>query len=234
MFKNLSYFYLLIVFVLAGCSSVNHRQIVEEASWPKPSRYEKAIVAFEEQDEAAPTPEQAIVAVGSSSMRGWHKHIAEDLAPHVIIPRGFGGSNMHDVLYYTDRVVTKYNPKAVLLYEGDNDVASGVSAELVRSAYISFFEEVWKANPKTRIYVLSIKPSPSRWKHWPEMKRANELLMKECKRDKRLIYIDVATPMLAENGEPKADIFLNDDLHMNRKGYEIWRSAVLPVLNEYE
>lgn len=234
MIKLLQLSLILLCFGIVGCSTVNHQKIVDQATWPDPTRYENAIVAFEEEDAQTPPPAQAIVAVGSSSMRGWHKSIEEDLAPFVIIPRGFGGSNMHDVLHYTDRIVTAYNPKAVLLYEGDNDIAAGASAEVVFSTYMAFFKRVWAADSDVRIYVLSIKPSPSRWKHWPEMQRANELLKRQCNRDRRLIFIDVATPMLDSNGEPKPEIFLSDNLHMKRAGYEIWRDAVLPVLQKYE
>jgi len=202
--------------------------------WPNPGRYEEAIAKFEAADAEAMPPEGAIVGVGSSSMRGWHKSIHEDLAPLTIIPRGFGGSCMNDALAFADRIVINYKPRAILLYEGDNDVAGGWAHDQIVEAYEAFFAKVHAALPETRIYVIAIKPSPSRWKHWPAMQAVNSALAASCARDPRLIFIDVATPMLGADGMPRPDIFLNDNLHMNRAGYEIWTAAVKPVLMERE
>lgn len=202
--------------------------------WPDPKRFEKDIAAFEAADKLKPPPEGAIVAIGSSSMRGWHKSIHEDLAPLTVIARGFGGSCMNDALYYTDRMVLAYKPRAVVLYEGDNDIAGGYGVEPFVNAVQSFSEKIHATLPETRIYVLAVKPSPSRWKHWPEVQRANELLREYCATDKRLKFIDVATPMLKDDGTPKDGIYLNDNLHMKPEGYAIWTASVRPILLKKE
>lgn len=202
--------------------------------WPDPDRYEEAIAAFEAEDASQGFPENAIVATGSSSMLGWHKSIQEDLAPLTIIPRGFGGSNMYDVYTYTDRLILKYQPRAVMIYEGDNDIARGLPAEAVRDAFLAIFLKVQETQPGTRFYLLAVKPSPSRWDKWPEMQRANEMFAQIAEKDPLITYIDIGTPMLGEDGEPKEDIFLNDDLHMNARGYDIWAETVAPILFETE
>ncbi len=206
----------------------------EEKTYPAPQRFEKAIAAFEAKDQQTPPVKGGVVCVGSSSMRAWHPTIARDLAPLTVLPRGFGGSNMNDALHYADRIVLRYEPRAILLYEGDNDIAQGVSPEKVWKTFNAFVKKVHERLPQTRIYVLAIKPSIRRWHLWPQMKRANELIAKECAKDKRLRYIDVATPMLDKAGRPKPEIFLDDKLHMNAKGYAIWRDAVRPVLVKLE
>ena len=43
-------------------------------------------------------------------------------------------------------------------------------------------------------------------------------------------FIDVATPMLDADGRPRAELFLEDGLHMNREGYALWRGIVAPYL----
>jgi lysophospholipase L1-like esterase len=201
-----------------------------EVPFPDPRRLEPDIAAFAAQDAADPPPAGAIVAVGSSSLRMWQGTIRKDLAPLSIIPRGFGGSTMHDAEFYADCIVIPYRPRAVLLYEGDNDIDFGVSPPQVLEAFEAFVKKVQAALPGTRIYVISIKPSPARWASWPEMKDANGLLQTACAGDSLLEYIDVATGMLAENGQPIEGIFLPDKLHLNEKGYAIWREAILPVL----
>lgn len=208
----------------------------EEAQneYPDPTRFEKAIQKFEEQDKEQFPPANAIVCIGSSSMRGWHKDIAQDLSPLTVIPRGFGGSNMNDVLHYTDRAVLAYKPRAILLYEGDNDVAQKITPQKITDTFLTFVEKVHTELPECRIYFISIKPSIKRWDIWPKMQDANDRIAQACDKDKRLTYIDVATGMIGEDGTPHPHIFKKDNLHMVRSGYEIWRDAVRPVLIENE
>ncbi len=197
------------------------------APWPDPRRLESEIVAFERADSISPPPRGAIVAVGSSSIRFWHDRIHGDLAPSAIVPRGFGGSTMRDVLHYLDRLVLRCRPHAVLLYEGDNDINDGVSAEELRATFDTLVARIHDAKPSMILYVISIKPSPARWAKWPEMERANRLLREASAADSRLVYIDVAEPMLdARSGRPRAELFGPDSLHMNASGYEVWKEVV--------
>lgn len=204
------------------------------SEYPKPSRYEEAIAKFEAADAETPQPAGAIVAYGSSSIVGWHKSIKKDLEPLTIIPRGFGGSNMFDALHFAERAAIKYQPRAILLYEGDNDVWQKVSPASIRDAYLALAAKIHAALPETRIYFISIKPSISRWEKWPQMAEANALIRAECDARFWMTYIDVATPMLGADGQPLPDIFLSDNLHLNAKGYDIWAAAVKPVLMERE
>jgi lysophospholipase L1-like esterase len=202
--------------------------------YPDPERLESEVLAFEESDRSAPPPSGAVLCLGSSSMRMWHEHLASDLSPLTVVPRGFGGSTMYDALFYLPRIVLDLLPRALLLYEGDNDIDFGVSPEGVRETFDEFVREVRRSLPGVRIYVISIKPSPARWALWPEMREANRLLAFACGGDSLLTFVDVATPMLGENGLPRGSLFLPDSLHMNEDGYAVWRSAIRPVLLENE
>jgi len=207
--------------------------VAEEDSltpYPDPRRFEDAIGAFETQDLAGPPPPGAVLCIGSSSMRFWHDTMADDLQPLTLIRRGFGGSTMLDVLFYCSRVVVPYQPRAILIYEGDNDVDGGVSAARFMATFGQFVEVVRATLPETRLYVLAIKPSPARWKSWPVMKAANVLLRQGCADDPLLEYIDIASPMLGPDGLPLPEIYLEDKLHLNRRGYEIWTREVRRVM----
>lgn len=194
------------------------------------TRFEQAIQRFEKQDARSKPPPGAVVCVGSSSIRMWHGRIADDLAPLTLVPRGFGGSNMNDLLHYLDRVVIAYRPRAVVIYEGDNDISQGVCPSMIANTFDRVVERLHDQLPDCRVYVLSIKPSPARWQLWPKMVRANELLKAACRRDKRLTFIDVASPLLGEDGQPVAELFVADRLHLSPAGYDRWRDAVRPVL----
>lgn len=229
---------LVLAALLVGCAaspkwpelSEPDLAALESHDWPDPARYEEAISEFEKSDRSQMPPEGAILAIGSSSMRGWHGNIHKDLQPLTIIPRGFGGSNMYDVYSFADRIVLPYKPRAIMIYEGDNDIALGAPPEAVMQAYRAIKYHVHSADPSVRFYLLAVKPSPSRWDVWPQMQEVNRLFQQEAESDPRVTYIDIATPMLGLDGMPKPEIFLDDDLHMNRKGYELWRDAVRPIL----
>lgn len=200
-----------------------------------PLRWESHIEAFEAQDKISPPRQGAILFIGSSSIWFWHETLQEDMPGLTVIPRGFGGSTMLDVLNYSDRIVYPYKPRAIVLYEGDNDISAfAVPLDTVLKRYREFVQELHHRLPETRLYVLAIKPSISRWGDWPKVRQMNAELRKLCEGDALLSYVDIAAPMLDSSGEPLADIFLEDDLHMNRKGYKLWASVVYPLLRERE
>ena len=203
---------------------------VEVAMYPDPARFEEQIASFEEADRHSFPSAGAVLCIGSSSMRGWHRTIREDLAPLTLIPRGFGGSNMNDVVHFADRVVLPYEPRAILLYEGDNDIAHGISPDTVIARFEELVSIVHSSFPEARFYALAVKPSIARWSMWPAMTGTNRLMRERCAKDERLTYIDIAAPMLNGKSEPRPEIFVEDNLHLNRRGYEIWRDAVRPVL----
>ena len=202
--------------------------------YPDPERFRAAIDAFAQSEANAPVSKGAIVATGSSSMRGWHGRIAEDLAPLTIIPRGFGGSNMHDVRYFLEDLVLRHEPRAILLYEGDNDIARGATPEQILAHFDGIVAVLRERLPETRIYVLAVKPSIARWHLWETMKATNAMLASRAEADSATTFIDIATPMLNDSGEPRAGIFVADKLHMNNAGYDIWRDTVRPVLIDAE
>jgi hypothetical protein len=124
-----------------------------------PGRFEETILAFEQEDALNPPPENAIVLTGSSSIARWNDKAKNALAPLTVIPRGFGGSVMGDVLHYLDRVALAYKPRAILIYEGDNDTAYNLSEDLIVEQFEQIVSKVAQELPRTRIYVLAVKPS---------------------------------------------------------------------------
>ena len=115
-----------------------------------------------------------------------------------------------------------------------NDIGSGVSAGKVADTFSAFFKKVHDALPECRIYVLSVKPSIKRWHLWKEMKETNSLISAQCAEDERLTLVDVGPGMMDDEGNPRKGIIREDDLHMKREGYEIWRDTLRPILLEAE
>lgn len=211
-------------------SEENQAEQVTEQPEPEIGRFDDQIAAFEEEDKTNPPPENPILFVGSSSIRMW-KTIRDDLAPYPVMNRGFGGSNMPELIHYADRIVFPYNPKAIFVYEGDNDIGSeAVSPDSMIATLKTFHSMVTNELPEAKIFFISIKPSIRRKNILDKCQKTNQLAAEYCDAYPELFFVDVATPMLNEDGTIRNDIFIEDSLHMNAKGYEIWTEVVRPYL----
>jgi len=193
-----------------------------------PNQWEDAIRTFEEQDRRSPPPKNAILFVGSSSIRMW------DLLRYFpgleVINRGFGGSHISDSVEFSSRIVIPYEPEVVVLYAGDNDINAGKSPETVLRDFEAFVKSVHSKLPDTTIVFISIKPSIQRWHLVEKMREANKFIRTFIEKDERLRYVDVDAPMLGADKKPRPELFVADGLHLSAAGYELWASLVLPHL----
>ena len=196
-----------------------------------PNPFEKDIAQFEMQENLVMPPSGSALFVGSSSIRMW-RTMPKDLAPYPVINRGFGGSTIADCTVFIPRIVTPHNPAAIFLYAGDNDIAAGNSPEQVLADFRAFVAGCRKSLPTTPIRYISIKPSPARWNLWEKTQKANALIKQFILGQKGLGYIDVATPMLNQQGMVRGELFLGDRLHMNSEGYRLWASVINPALRD--
>jgi lysophospholipase L1-like esterase len=195
------------------------------------NRWDAEIAAFEAQDRTNPPPKNAILFIGSSSIRLW-KTLAQDFPEHKVINRGFGGSQIADSVHFADRVVTAYKPRIVVLYAGGNDINSGKTPEQVASDFKAFVQRVHAQLPAARVAYISIAPNPARWAQVDRVRSANELIRDFTKTSPKLTFIDVFPHMLGDDGQPRPEIFVEDRLHMNERGYALWTKLMRPVLDQ--
>jgi lysophospholipase L1-like esterase/nicotinamidase-related amidase len=212
----------LILAAVPGNANVLPRSHAEGP--PAPSRWEKEIAAFERQDKAHAPPKNPILFVGSSSIRLWD--LKKSFPDMVLLNRGFGGSQIADAIYLAPRIILKYEPRMVVFYAGDNDLAAGKSPQQVLSDFQSLAQIIHRDLPRTRIVFLSIKTSVARWKLVDKIRAANRLVEAYCKEHERLEYIDVGSALLGEDGKPRAELFARDGLHLNERGYARWAPIV--------
>ncbi|WP_079726176.1 SGNH/GDSL hydrolase family protein [Pseudoxanthomonas indica] len=184
---------------------------------------------FAAQDQAQPPPRDAVLFVGSSSIRLWDS-LAQDFPDAVVINRGFGGSEVRDSTWYADRIVYPYHPSTVVLYAGDNDLANGRTAEQVGQDTATFIDRVHKRLPSARIVIISTKPSPSR-AHLLEAQRQANALVQRAAQQRGAVFVDVFTPMLDAQGQPRESLFIQDRLHMNASGYALWKQLLAPYVH---
>lgn len=188
------------------------------------------IQQFKKHDSISFPPKNAILFVGSSSFQKWHD-VQSYFPGYKIVNRGFGGSTLPDVIYYANDIIVPYHPNQVLVYCGDNDLAASdtITPQIVTDRFKTLFHIIRKNVPKANIAYVSIKPSPSRRQLMPKMKQANLLIKSFLNKQKNTSFIDVYHPMLLGR-EPIPAIFLEDSLHMNAKGYAIWKKVIQPYL----
>jgi lysophospholipase L1-like esterase len=194
-----------------------------------PDKWAADIDQFTAADAAQPPAPNAVIFIGSSSIRLWSS-LAGDFPTVTVINRGFGGSEMADSAFYADRIVIPYKPRLVVVYAGENDIASGKSPETVLADFQAFRTKVHAALPATKIIYLSCKESPSRAKVRPQVLAANRLIAADCATDARCTFVDVATPLLDAAGGYRPELFREDQLHMKPAGYAIWTRVLAPYL----
>ena len=183
------------------------------------------MAAFEAQDRADPAV-GGIVFVGSSSIRLWD--LARSFPGAKALNRGFGGSEITDSVNHVDVLVLRHQPRTVIFYAGDNDIAAGKTPQQVADAFKAFASRVRAALPETRMAFVGIKPSIQRWAMIAQVRQANQLIRAYCDADDRLAFIDVDGPMLGWDAKPRKELFVEDGLHLSPRGYELWTTLVQP------
>jgi len=189
------------------------------------------IVSFKKKDSVQMPPANAILFVGSSSFTKW-KDVSDYFPGYTIINRGFGGSSLPDVIRYTYDIVLPYQPKQVVIYCGENDLASSdsTSAKEVFNRFKTFFGMIRTNLPNANISFVSIKPSPSRATIQTKVKAANTFIKKYIASQKNAAFIDIYDAMLDTKGQMREELYVADRLHMKPAGYVIWQKAIAPYL----
>jgi len=191
------------------------------------AKYHKVLAAAKE----APPAPGGIICIGSSHMEFW-KSVAQDLAPLTIHNYGIGGSRMPDAAdLFVEHLAIPFKPRAVILYEGSNDLSNGGTPEDVLASFRKLHGKLHAALPDARLYVLGIVPSPGkRFEKIADIRKSNALLRTECEAQPWMKFIDTTTPLIGSDGQPKTECFIPGNIHMLPAGYAVWKSVIAPVV----
>lgn len=191
------------------------------------ARYEKVLAKVQSNR----PPVGSVICIGSSQMEFW-KTVSEDLAPLSVFNHGVAGSRMsHAEEWFVPNLVVPFKPRAVILYEGSNDLAGDLSPEKVLEHFRGLHRKLHESLPETRLYVLGLVPSPGkRFDKIDEVRKVNALLKEECDRATWMRFIDTTTPLLGADGTPREECFIPKNIHLNAVGYSVWKSAIAPVM----
>ncbi|MBW7674068.1 GDSL-type esterase/lipase family protein [Chryseobacterium chendengshani] len=186
---------------------------------------------FKKSDLKKSPPKNAILLIGSSSFTKW-QDVADYFPGKIIINRGFGGSRLTDLNFYSEDLLKPYQPKQIIIYCGENDFADDerLKADVVVDRFKTFYIKIREKFPNIEVDYISIKYSPSREKLWPQMTEANEKIAKFMKKEKNAEFIDITKTMNDSNGNVRKDLFLNDMLHITPEGYQLWAKVIKSYL----
>ena len=221
--KNIPFSILIALSVVFGSGAL----LLTNCS--KPVRFADDFERFKQDSLSNPNP-GGIVCVGSSSMGKWDSRMREDLSPLTVISRGFGGSMFSDVNDHFHELITINQPRAILLYEGDNDSAKGKSLEEIIEDFETFRSKVTALNPDLRVYVIGVKPCTKHWEIWPFVCEVNLALKKICEADPYYSYIDMGEALLDADGQTQTELYQEDGVHLSDAGYDLWAGAVKALL----
>ena len=197
------------------------------ADYPDPKRKQTQVDIFSNTQLRQPG---SVVVTGSSSILRW-RSINDDLAPSRIILSGIPTSNMNDLDYYLHDLVLRFRPSAVVIYQGDNDMTiDGISVEQIIGKFDNIVKRMTAVLPDVPIYVMSVKPSIARWSKWSMATEINRQFSARADEQEGLTYVDVATPLLDDEGMPRVEFFEEDKVHLNEQGYRVWTSILQPLL----
>lgn len=217
MFKT--YFY-LIIFLITGTLFTNAQD---------PNRFKDQVNELVNKEYNFGTDKKLVVFAGSSSIRMW-KDVDAYFPEYNVINNGFGGSHFSDLLFYYDELILKRKPDILFIYEGDNDIASDKKPSKVMKQAKELTRKIRNDLPGTKILFISPKPSLAREKLKEKYLTFNNKLERFCNWKKQVEFVNVWTPMCDKSGNVLPDLFIEDGLHMNKKGYEIWGRLISEFL----
>lgn len=196
--------------------------------------WEEDIAKLEALDQESADHPGAVLLIGSSSIRKWTT-AAEDLTPHAVIRRGYGGAKYSDVAYYAKRLITPHRFKAVVVFVGndirglDDDKQPAEVGELF--AYVA--DVIHAHQPQAQIVCVDVRPCPSRFKAWDQIKAANAAQRAACDERPFAHYLDTSPAYLTTDGTAaREDLYGKDRLHLSPAGYRLWSSQIKAKLDE--
>ena len=200
-------------------------------AWGKKDYYQEDINKFKDQDLINFPEDVEVLFTGSSSIRFWNS-LEEDMRPLKVLNRGFGGAHIVHVNYHFEDVVSRYNPQAIVFFCGTNDITALKTPKETVEDFKIFQNKVRTNLPNVPIFVIGIKPTPAREYIEEEELEYNKLIADLAAKDELLSFIDIWDAMLSEEGERISELFVEDGLHINAKGYEIWTKLVRENLKQ--
>lgn len=221
-------FYLVFIFIFS-CSPLKKYNSTSQ-------KWEVDIAKLENLDNNEKYSENALLFIGSSSIRKWIS-IKKDMAPYETIKRGYGGAHYSDIIHFSKRLVKNHKPKAILIFVA-NDIKGNNKNDLysknlsdrnpfeVKRLFKFTVSEIRSIHKEIPIIAIETTPTPSRWSAWDKISKANDLIKNFCRSKSNLHFIQTRGEFIGTNGLPIENYFVKDMLHLNETGYSLWSRII--------
>lgn len=177
-------------------------------------RLEREILSLEE--------DPKMVFYGSSSFTLWND-LTEIFKEYKPVNLGFGGSTLGACTWFFDRVFENIKkPEAIVVYAGDNDLGDNRHPEEVVLFFENLLAKIREKYGNIPCTYISIKPSISRWYLSDSIRYTNSNIKELCLKDENFHFVNIYEDMLDANGYPDEKYFVQDGLHLSKKGYKLW------------
>jgi lysophospholipase L1-like esterase len=196
-------------------------------------RWEEEIQKLEALDDHEEDPADAVLLIGSSSIRRWNS-MATDLAPYRTIGRGFGGSRYSDVAVFAERLLHPHRYRALVVFVG-NDV-TGKPDDRTPEQVEQFVRHILAVSqqhqPESPVLLIEITPTEKRFAVWPQIRQVNARLREIALTTANTSFVATAEHFLDPHGNPRSELFAEDRLHLNEDGYAVWANLIRQRLDD--
>jgi lysophospholipase L1-like esterase len=221
-----------LLILIASCSPLK-----KYASTAK--TFESQVKDLEALDKTETFKDDYILYIGSSSIRLWDS-IHKDMAPYYSVKRGYGGAHFYDLIHFTERLVTPHKKAKAIVCFVANDLTgiwdnpkTKVEPQQVKRLFKYFTKQVESIAPDMPIFLIEITPTPSRWNIWGKTAKTNNLIKAYCESKDNLYFISTSQEFLNKNQQPRSELFIEDQLHLNRQGYKLWTQIIKSNLDRF-
>ena len=218
-----------VIFLFFSCSPLKKYELTGK-------KWEDEIKKLEVLDKKETYSNQAVLFIGSSSIRLW-KSIEEDLDTYEPIKRGYGGAHYYDIIHFTNRLVSPHKVKAIAIFVANDitGIENGINNQTVNRdlspkevlRLVKFVtKEIRKSHEKVPVFFIETTPTSKRWKVWDKISKANDLIENYTSKYENLYYINTRSFYIGSDGMPNDSLFVKDKLHLNREGYKLWGKII--------
>ena len=196
-------------------------------------KWANEIAKLESLDKTEKYGDDAILFIGSSSIRRWES-IADDVAPYVPIRRGYGGAMTRDLAVFAKRLIVPHQFRAVVMFVA-NDVRGKEDDQTIDKVkpLTEHVVSIAKAhNHDAPFFIIEVTPTQSRWSVWDKVRQHNAMLREYAFTTPGVHFIATAEHFLDEEKTPRNELFVDDQLHLNEDGYKLWSKLICRRLDE--
>ena len=219
--------YIIFISLLVfSCSPLKKYESTQE-------KWENSVKKLENLDKKEKYSDQAILFIGSSSIRLWNS-IEMDLSPYESIKRAYGGARYSDLIHFSERLISPHNIRAIGIFVA-NDITGGakdLTPKEVLNLAKFIVKKIRKSHKNTPIFFIETTPTSKRWKVWDKISLANDLIKDFTSNQRNLFYINTRSFYIKSNGLPNDELFVRDKLHLNNNGYKLWGKIIRENLDE--